>query len=916
MKKTGIIYCLLLLPVLMFAQQKVSIQSEQRPASELFVEIEKLSGCKIYYQPEKTDSLLVTVTASDEEILQVLKNALKGTGLEVSQYENIFFITDNVKIITSLPEGYFSNKVRDKDTEDDLLDNLLFQDTRNQKAISENKVYEIGDPAAKPVGKVNLSGFITDFKTGEPVTGATITIKEPTLIGSVTDAFGYYTLSIAAGNHELHIQGVGLKDTRRHVLLHSEGKLDIEIEEEIYSLKEVVVTADRIQNVRSTTMGVERLKIKDIKNIPTAFGEVDVIRAVMSLPGVKAVGEASSGFNVRGGATDQNLILYNDGTVYNPTHLFGFFSAFNPDLIKDMELYKSSIPVKYGGRISSVLDISTREGNKKDFNGSASIGLLTSRLTLEGPLLSEKTSYIVGGRTTYSDWILRQLPKSSGYNNGNAGFYDLNASINHKFDEMNNLYVNGYYSSDRFSFTAKEKYSYHNANASIKWRHIFNPQLTSVMTAGYDHYDYGTKNTEDSITAFKLTFGINQYFGKFDFNWFPSSNHSVSFGTGTTYYNLNPGKYTPEGSTSLAMPDFMQREKGLESYLYVGDNWIITQRLSLNAGIRYSMFNVLGPRIYNEYQKEYLPSMSTLVGEKEAGKGSFKTYHGPEVRLSARYEFMTDFSVKAGFNTMRQNIHKLSNTTIMSPTDTWKLSDANIKPQKGTQVALGLYKNLSNNMFELSVEGYYKTMEDYLDYRNGAELLMNHHIETDVLNTEGRAYGIEFMMKKAQGKFNGWLSYTYSRTQLRQSDKRIEIPVNGGDWYSADHDKPHDVKLVGNYKFTQRYSVSMNCDYSTGRPITLPVSKYNYAGGEYVYFSDRNKYRIPDFFRVDLAFNIEPSHHLTLLTHSMISFGVYNLTGRRNAYSVYYISEKGHLTGYKLSIFGNPIPYVSYNIKF
>ena len=903
--------------MLIIAQQKISVHFEKRFIVELFDNIEQQTRSKIYFHTENKDSLFVTVSMTNEEPLTILEEALKGTNLKVSQYENIFFITDNMKILTSLPENYFSNTVSSKSAIDnEISDVSLLQSIRNIKASSENLVYEIGDRSKAVAGsRVKLSGVITDFKTGETAPGVSIFIKEPS-IGTITDAYGYYTINLPQGNHDLNIKAMGVKDTRRQIALYTEGKLDIELEEDIYTLKEVVVTADKIENVRSTTIGVEKLKMQDIKNIPTAFGEVDVIRAIMSLPGVKAVGEASSGFNVRGGATDQNLILFNDGTIYNPSHLFGFFSAFNPDLVKDMELYKSSIPSKYGGRISSVLDISTREGNKKEFAGSASIGLLTSRLNVEGPLFSDKTSYILGGRTTYSDWILSALPENSGYREGSAGFYDLNAAISHRFDELNSLYVNGYYSNDRFSFNENDRYSYSNSNASIKWRHIFNPELTSVFTAGYDHYDYNAKNSENPISNYELSFGINQYYGKMDFNWYNLENHKINFGINETYYNLNPGEYKPMGTESLVVPDYLQREKALESAIYIGDEWTISQNISITAGIRYSMFNAMGPRTFNEYQDEYLPSHATIENVKTVGRGVFKTYHGPEFRISSRYEFMENFSVKAGYNSMRQNIHKLSNTTIMSPTDTWKLSDANIKPQSGSQFSVGLYKNLSNNIIEASLEGYYKTMSDYLDYRNGAELLMNHNIETDVLSTSGRAYGVELMLKKTQGKLNGWVSYTYSRTQLRQDDKRIDSPVNNGDWYSADYDKPHDVKFVGNYKFTHRYSFSLNCDYSTGRPITLPVSKYNYEGGEFVFFSDRNKYRIPDFFRMDISFNIEPSHRLTLLTHSMFSFGVYNLTGRKNAYSIYYTAEDGELKGYKLAIFGSAIPYVSYNIKF
>lgn len=785
---------------------------------------------------------------------------------------------------------------------------------RNRKATSENRVYEIGDSNAESKPKVTLTGNITDFKSGEPMVGVAVFVKEP-MVGTTTDAYGYYTLMLPPGRHELNIQGIGMKDSRRQIVIHSDGKLDIELEEQVYALKEVTISSEKIANVRNTSLGVERLKVKDIKNIPTAFGEVDIMRVVMSLPGVKSVGEASSGFNVRGGATDQNLILFNDGTVYNPTHLFGFFSVFNPDVVKDMELYKSSIPAKYGGRISSVLDINGREGNKKELKGSASLGLLTSRVTLEGPLFSEKTSFIVAGRTTYSDWILKKLPEKSGYKDGNAGFYDLNASINHRFDERNNLYLNGYYSHDRFRFDTNQRYAYQNANGSVKWRRIFSDRLTGVFTAGYDHYSYTTRDTENQAEAYDLSFRIDQGYGKFDFTHYLNDKHTLDFGLSSIYYNLQPGEYKPYGGESLVLEDVMQREKALETAIYLGDRWDITPRLSVNAGIRYSLFNVIGPRLYNTYDESQLPSLGSVTGHVEKS-GLVKTYHGPEVRLSARYSFDNDFSVKAGFNMMRQNIHKLSNTTIMSPTDTWKLSDMNIKPQTGMQVAAGLYKNFMNNLIEVSLEGYYKKMKDYLDYRNGAELMMNHHIETDVLRTEGQAYGVELMVKKSSGKLNGWVSYTYSRTKLRQNDPMILNPVNNGDWYPADFDKPHDLKFVGNFRFTHRFSFSLNCDYSTGRPITLPVSKYHYGGGEFVYYSDRNRYRIPDFFRMDASFNIEPSHHLTLLTHSSISIGVYNLTGRKNAYSVYYISEGGKLKGYRMAIFGMPIPFISYNIKF
>ncbi|MDR3141006.1 MAG: TonB-dependent receptor [Tannerellaceae bacterium] len=914
--KALIVGVCLLLSLCVRAQQKVTVALQKAPAEYLFIAIEQQTACRIYCNPADIDSLTVTVQCTDEEATKVLRQALQGTSLNVSAFGNALFIAKEKELTTSLPSGYYH---REDATESDTIeipDNLLMSSRQDRKASSENKIYEIGNASDPPAeGKVTVSGVITHFRTGEPMTGIALFVRELALIGTTTDAFGFYSIQLPSGRQELHIQGIGMKDAKRQLQIYSGGKLDIELEEQVYSLKEITISSERIARVRTTTIGMERLAIKDMKNVPAAFEETDIMKIVLSLPGVKSVGEASGGFNVRGGATDQNLILFNDGTVYNPTRLFGFFAAFNPDVVKDMELYKSSIPSKYGGRLSSVLDINTREGNKKEFTGSVSLGVLTSRLSLEGPILSDKTSFLAGGRTTYSDWILKQLPEKSGYKEGNAGFYDMNLSLSHRFDEQNNLYLNGYFSRDRFKFNAWEQYAYRNANGSVKWRHIFTQKLTGVFTAGYDHYDFHTQNADNPAEAYLFSFGIDQGFGKADFNWYAGDQHTFDFGLSGLYYDLNPGSYLPEGSQSLVEADRMQREKALETAIYVGDRWDIASRLSLNIGLRYSLFGVLGPRTYHLYEEASLPSLSTLTAT-ETGHGLFETYQGPEYRLSARYAFTDDLSAKAGINSMRQYIHKLSNTTIMSPTDTWKLSDANLRPQNGMQIAAGVYKNFAGHTIETSVEAYYKTMTDYLDYRKGAELLMNPHIETDILPVRGRACGVELMVRKTQGKLSGWASYTYSRTQLQQSDPRIPDPVNDGRWYPADFDKPHDFKLTGNYKFTHRFSVSMNCDYGTGRPVTLPVSKYRMAGGEFVYYSDRNQYRIPDFFRIDLSMNIEPSHHLTLLTHSSFSFGVYNVTGRKNAYSVYYIAEEGKLQGYRLAIFGMPIPYVSYNIKF
>jgi outer membrane receptor for ferrienterochelin and colicin len=787
------------------------------------------------------------------------------------------------------------------------------------KSSSENKVYEIGNrykPSLEEM--VVLTGKVTDFKSGQNLEGINIVHREP-WVATATDRQGNFTIKLPVGYNTIEINGLNIKETRRQFMVYGEGATHIELEEENHLLDEVLIVAGRVQNLRRPKLVMEKLTPSLLKNIPTAMGEVDLLKMLQTLPGIKTVGEASSGYNVRGSAADQNLLLLNNGTIYNPNHLFGFFTAFNSDMIKDAELYKSSIPSQYGGRIASVLNITSKEASKEKFTGSAGIGLVTSKLNLEIPIIKANTSLLFIGSTTYSDWIMKMLPEKSGYRDGKAGFYDLGGVFSHTLNERNKLNIYGYYSHDRFAFNDNQKYAYNNMNFSANWRSIFSEKLTANFSFGYDHYDYRNDESVEEAAAARLSFAINQWFGKVDFSYKLDNNHTLNFGLMSQFYNINSGTYEPLHESSLVKWDQLQKDKALESAIYIGDQWEITPKLSVNAGIRYSMFNLLGPRTYYTYQDGMLPSSTTVVDSVSVGGGKVvKTYQGPEFRLSARYAFNDDFSVKAGFNTMRQYIHKVSNTTIMSPTDTWKLSDTNIKPQNGWQLAAGAYYNTPGQVLELSVEGYYKKLNDYLDYRSSARLIMNHHLETDVINTEGYAYGVEFQVKKPSGKLNGWASYTYSRTFLRQNDPRIARLVNGGDWYPTEYDKPHDFKLVGNYKFTRRYSVSFNMDYSTGRPTTIPAGQYYDQGLQsmQVYYTDRNSYRVPDYFRLDLAFNIEPSHHLTLLTHSSISFGVYNLTGRKNVYSIYYVSENGSVQGYKMSIFGAPIPFITYNIKF
>ena len=493
----------------------------------------------------------------------------------------------------------------------------------------------------------------------------------------------------------------------------------------------------------------------------------------------------------------------------------------------------------------------------------------------------------------------------------------MNALSSIEINRRNSVYFTGYLSGDRFNLNSDTNYHYANSNVSVKWKHIFNSSLYGLFIAGWDHYQYDISSQANPVNAYSLGFNVSQANLKAKFNYFINSRHTLEFGLDNVLYKLHPGNYQPSTKTSLVMPETIESQQGLESALYLSDRYTVTPAFSIEGGVRYSHFSVLGADSFYVYPAGVPKTTDNVAGTKYYGNNQVaKTYQGPEVRLSARYEWDNDFSIKAGINTQRQYIHLLSNTTAVAPTDIWQLSNPNIKPQFGVQYSLGFYKDIKSNTIETSLELYYKTMKDYLDYKSGAVLVLNPHIETDVLSTRGKAYGVELLIKKPTGKFNGWISYSYSRTFLRMNDSTQGTLINGGKYYPSNYDIPNDVTLISNYRIKHRFSVSLNATYSTGRPITLPIGRFVYENSERTLYSDRNAYRIPDYFRVDFSLNLDGNYKVHQKTHGSWTAGVYNVTGRRNPYSVYFISENGVVNGYKLSIFGSAIPFINYNIKF
>ncbi|MEP7143653.1 MAG: carboxypeptidase-like regulatory domain-containing protein [Ferruginibacter sp.] len=896
----------------------INIELNGAGIEQFVLALEKQTDLHFYYDVSQFDSITFNINAKKQPLIKVLEQAFAQTDFQFSiAAPDYAFITKGKSVNTDLPtttasgersgNNQVSNKMPAYKKPGEEKDNL--------KTTLENKIYEIGDKSSPALqNSVILAGNVTDAKTGEPVVGAYLHVEKAN-ISIITDQFGYFSISLPKGRHIINIQSLGMKDTRRQIQLYSDGKLNIDMQSTILTIKNVTISAQKLSNVRGTQMGLQKIDIKTIKQVPVVFGEADILRVVTTLPGVKTVGEASTGLNVRGGSADQNLILFNDATIYNPSHFFGMFSAFNPEVVKDVELYKSSIPARYGGRLSSVLNINTREGNKKKITGGAGLGLLTSRINVEGPLIKDKTSFLIGARTTYADWLLKELPDQ--YKNSKAGFYDLNLNLTHELNKKNTIYLTGYLSRDRFNLNSDTVYGYKNKNLSLKWKHIFNNKINSLITGGLDQYSYNISSNKLPMNAYKMGFDIHQKYFKAHFNYYLNNTHTIDFGLNSIYYKLNPGYFNPDGKSSLVIPDQIATEQALESALYLNDRYNITPEFTVEGGVRYSMYNYLGPKTVTTYAPGLPITESNMTGSIAYEKGKFiKTYSGPEFRISTRYALTDSFSVKASFNTQRQYIHMLSNTAAMAPTDIWKLSDPSIRPQYGEQVSLGLYKNFKSNTIETSLEVYYKRLSNYLDYKSGANLVLNHHIETDVIATKGKAYGVEFLIKKLTGKLNGWISYTWSRILLKQDDPLAGELINNGLFYPANYDKPHDVTVIGNYRMSHRFSVSLNATYSTGRPITLPIGRFFYAGSERTLYAGRNAYRIPDYFRTDFSMNIDGNHKIHQVTHNSWTIGVYNITGRKNPYSVYYISENNVINGYKLSIFGSAIPYINFNIRF
>lgn len=751
--------------------------------------------------------------------------------------------------------------------------------------------------------KHTISGTIYDSKTGETIIGATVVLKGSTSVGAATNNYGFYSLTIPDGSHTILVRYIGYKTIERTVDLNQNITLNFKLEEDALTLGEVVISAEkRNEQITNTDIGTEKLDIKEISKIPVLFGEQDVMKVLTLTPGVKTTGEGSGGLFVRGGSASQNLILLDEAIVYNPNHLLGFFSTFNSDAIKDLTLYKGTAPAEYGGRISSVMDVKMNEGNNQKFHVGGGIGLISSRLNLEGPIVKDKGSFLITGRRTYADLFLK-LSSNEAINQNKLYFYDLNLKSNYKINDNNRIFISGYFGRDVLSFADRFGIDWGNTTGTVRWNHIWNPKLFSNTSLIYSDYDYRVKITRD-VDEFSLTSVIKNWNLKHEFDYFANDKSKFKFGISSIYHTITPGQVEVSEDSDIN-PVILQDRYALENGLFFSHNWKPSSRFNLDYGVRLSTFNLLGGGDFYSYEDGEV-SDSTHFNKGEI----VQTYINIEPRLNLAYILNETQSLKLSYTRNTQNLHLLQNSNSSTPTDIWIASSKNVKPEISDQVSIGYFKNFKKDQYQFSAETYFRWMDNQLDLKNGAEIRANEHIEGELLFGIGRAYGLELMLKKKYGRFTGWAAYTLSRTE-----RKID-GINDRNWYAARQDATHDLSFVAMYDINKKWNISATWVFNTGNAVTMPSGKYEINGETEFYYTERNGYRLPAYHRLDIGATrtLKKSEKF----ESSLNFSMYNAYGRKNVYTIDFEVDPNDATKTTavMTYLFTFVPSISYNFKF
>jgi hypothetical protein len=770
--------------------------------------------------------------------------------------------------------------------------------------------------------KFTLSGIITDINSNETLIGATVSIPE-LKTGLSTNEYGFYSITLPKGIYKIKITSLGYSTIDEIINLNQNRKYDFKLNSDETALQEVVILDNKTYSaIRKPEMSVNKLSISTIKKMPVILGEVDILKSILLLPGVTNAGEGASGFNVRGGGADQNLILLDEATIFNSSHVFGLFSVFNPDAIKDLKLYKGGIPARFGGRASSVLDIYQKDGSSKAYHFDGGIGLISSRILVEGPIVKDKGSFLIGGRSSYAHLFLKLSEKQK---NNSAYFYDLNTKLSYKLNPNNNLYLSGYFGRDVFSLNKSFTNIYGNSTLNLRWNHLFSDKLFSNLSLIYSDYYYGL---DLDFVGFKWDSGIKNYNIKYDFKNYISDKFKLNYGLNSIYYEFNPGTIKPSNLDSGINFRQLDKKYALEPAFYLSAEQDISKKISLSYGLRYSLFYRLGQSKVNVYENNnpvnfntdlQIYEKATPIGTKFYEKNKvLQSFGNLEPRFSIGYQLNEDQSIKASYNRMVQYLQLISNTASPTPLDVWTPSDSFIKPQIADQVAIGFFKNLKEKEYSLEIESYYKKVQNRLDYIDSADLIANDALEQVILNGELRSYGLEIMFRKNEGRFNGWVSYTLSKSEQRTPGRtEIETGINNGNWYNSAYDKLHNLAVTGSYNLNKKWAFGSNFIFQTGQPVTFPNGQYEYLGITIPSYGLRNENRLISYHHLDLSATLTPHKNTNRSWKSEWVFSIYNVYNRKNAASIRFQQniDSGNNEAIKTSIFGI-VPAVSYNFKF
>jgi hypothetical protein len=886
------------------------------PFVEFAEEVESQTGYRFYFLEEWVEPVRVTASGKDIPLQGLLDRFLHPFGINwyLDPWGHLF-LAPREEIIAQLPDYQFSDRsVNAIETEVDAdLQTLAEQRYINGRKARVIETIEVGSQELAK-DEALIHGRMTDRESGESLIGATIYLEELKR-GTASDLDGRFHMVIRPGTYTAEINCMGMEQKQYHLHVYSGGNLFIAMDKRLVPIDEVVIQADKYHNVRGSQMGFERLNREVFKDIPLVMGERDLLKIIQMLPGVQSAGEGSGGFYVRGGGADQNMIYINKVPVYNSSHLFGFFTSFNPDVVRDFTLYKSNLPAKFGGRMASVVDITARQGNLNKYSARGGISPVTCRLAVDGPIQQNKSSFFLGMRTTYSDWMLKYM-EDPDLRKSEAGFYDVSAALKFEPAENTTLKVFAYMSQDRFKFSTSQEYAYSNSGASMDLNHRFNQRTSADVSLVYGKYSFHATDRRIRSDSYTHAYDINHLELKGDFSRLSMGSHKITYGGSVIYHHLDRGRIEPYGDYSYRNPLDLGIENGLESGIYVADEISLTPRFTLYGGLRLVNFLAMGPSKVLTYAENQSISSDNVTGSMEFGKAEvFRSYFAMEPRVSLNYLLGGNNSFKFSYNRIHQYLFMLSNTLAISPTDQWKMADYHIVPPHVDQLSLGYYRDFPSSGLSASIELYSKWIAHAVAYRDGADFLESPHMETEILQGRQKAHGVESMIRKRGGRLTGWLAYSYSKSRVRVNSPIRGEQINQGLWYPSNVDRPHNLTFVANLKMSRRLSFSSNLVYYSGRPVTYPVSIYYSNQLPYIHYSKRNSYNIPDYFRLDLSLNLEGTLKRRKLFHSYWSLNVYNFTGRQNAYSVYFVSDGDQISGKKLSIYGRQVISLSWNFK-